>query len=907
MVARVIEASLLVPEKDGTVSTQPTTKAEAVKYFRDTKPTAQKKESAVDSLEQRMQEVEGLKTSSDYQLVPKEDTDTQDPLEHLIGGYNVVFTSKAKKAWQDVIYALEDDLNSSHPKSRALIYKPESAKIVATLFELIGLKSEDGDEYLAPVQREARNLLESAVANGSSMAGVDPYSRDCVLRMLSANKSEAIRGTVDLIRSEGLDKLAKRDSGFIGKLTRSNGKLGRGLAEFVFNKIKALTSRPLDMTADSDIQEDARLEIQSLKTELFETTFTKIKEEFDKKKTQIKDLKDEDADFVEEFEKRARTAFMAQEVDEAEAASRELTGLVVSKVARIQDATAAIQTATELRAALGSSPKYPQSINIPKEVINGLKDNAALKQAWYNQVVANAQHVITVTPSISTVTISKKQIIDRLEQMRAKAGNSSVPLDDFIITNGTHNPTNNVKSKSLSLTEDDIKTLVTAVASDGSYTTRNWPQNSSLATGSINHKDVFDAICYKIKEEIVLENTTRTQKARTINAVSQDASLSPDQKIDKVLADESSWNFTLDTSDTTSKDLAANIKSKLEDYKRVKEADKKYYSRFMEDMNRYVFASIMTKAGTVNETLRYALENSMITDDSALREEFKDSFNSLADSAKQAVSNKAAQVRNDLEAMKNSVTVHVNTTLTSILTGLGASNYADFIAKLGQGSNEDVALTKLSEALTAAGSSLGTRDKEFLDASSDSYLSSFDLARRRIERVNLISNKLLDLRTKNEKGVIGRIANPTNKTTAQNFINSCTILSSLTKPQIDTIKAKYDAVRTYFFSRIEKLETDSKSLSEIESKANEDVWELLTDGEAEKGPIKTILANLAQGVQDGLAALLRSLGLYNGDNISRLKQRVDAIDQESENKGFAQAMQKALVQISNRSATRATT
>ncbi len=103
-----------------------------------------------------------------------------------------------------------------------------------------------------------------------------------------------------------------------------------------------------------------------------------------------------------------------------------------------------------------------------------------------------------------------------------------------------------------------------------------------------------------------------------------------------------------------------------------------------------------------------------------------------------------------------------------------------------------------------------------------------------------------------------------------------------------------------FFTKIDKLEADSKALEEIESKANGDIWDLLTNNDVEKGPIKGILAGLTQGLQDGLAALLRSLGLYNGNNVTGLKQRVDAIDQSEENKGFLEPMQAALTKISNK-------
>jgi hypothetical protein len=655
------------------------------------------------------------------------------------------------------------------------------------------------------------------------------------------------------------------------------------------------------MTGDSDIKEEVRSEIQSLKVDLFDTTFQKIHEEFEKKKAQIKDLKTEDVDFITEFEKEARAVFTATDIDSAESASHRLTALIVGKVARVQDAAAAIQTAADLKTALSSTPKQPKPISIPKKVIDGLKNNTTLRQAWYADVLAAAQNVILTTPvNASSVTLSQKQIVARLEQMITRAGNGSASLNHFII------PSSPLTATSIVLNKKEIQTLIEAVDNTGTYSTKNWPNGSSLIP-TVSHKDVYDAIVDKIKEEIVQENVKKLAKANAIDTIDGSA-LSLNDKMDKVLngdpaiphlTGESTWDFILDPSSTASKAAAAEIKSKLDEYKKAMETDKRYYGRFVEDMNKYVFSSIMTNAGTINETIRHALENSMITDDGSLREEFKDSFSSLTQSAKDAITDKVAQIRNDLEATKRSATVQIGAALTSMLTPF-ATSYSVFITGLGAGPNEDVALTRLSETLTAAGASLGTKEKEILDASQDSYLSAFDLARRQIERVNLITNRLLDLKTKNDKGAIAKISDPASKAMVQGFISGCTILPGLTKAQVDSVKAKYDGVKMNFINKIDKLETESKALEEIESKANGDIWELLTDNDVEKGPIKGILSGLTQALQDGLAALLRSLGLYNGNNVNQLKQRVDAIDQGEENKGFLEPMQAALTKISNK-------
>jgi hypothetical protein len=917
MTAKVIDIKAILPETSSGKSAQPTTKAEALKYFRDTKPSAAKKEAVIDVVEEQIKAVDTLETDGDFKVLAKDNSEEGSGLAELLGNVNVTFSSKAKNAWMDVIATLSDDLRNSEPKTKAIIFKTEGSKIVETLFQLISIKSEDDDENLAPVQREARNLLMDAV-NSSQAGSIDISSRDYMIGMISGSAKESIRSTVDLIRSESLKKLTKKDSGFIAKVGRSYGKLGKALSNFVYNKVQVLTTRPLSMTTDDEAINEVKDEISTFKNDIFQDTATEIRDDFDKKKARLK-LKSDDDTFVDDFLEKAEKVFSAIEPDEANEASIELTKLITEKTSRVLNATANLEVAEATRGlltkAINSANSKETIVDIDRSYITqdpATKDQ--LLQAWYQQTVDQAKEVVAngITTSVVPTRAELQKLIDNLA-VSAKTTGGAVNITPHVLATGSVALTN------FNLNEKQLREVLGAIDQDGNVLPGISFSTNVIGSLTDTASDYAQAIVDKLSDDRNKEIERNIQKSILIDEIDTDRSLTRDQKIDLVINGgtytsttagassviingQESWKMIVNA---TSKSTAETIRTNVDAAKKQAKEDKKYYTKFLEDMNKSIFVPIMSKASTITATMLNALQESMSDEDGNLREEFKESFADLQNSAKARIDARAKQARSDLESLELSAESSVIKSRNTMLNSLRLTSFSDFIqAATGlTGStskliNEFIENFKRANNDNKTGVNLSDAEAETLNAAYDSSLTPFELARKELERMQIIGSKVLQLKqaVSRKPNLITSLTNP-NLVTYFNRIVQGSLASSVNESTVKAMSSNLSKLKTDYFKKIDDLKKQADTLGELATR--DDIWELITDNEVEKSPIRDILRDLQNGLKDSLKTVMRSLGLMTEENTESLKKRVDAIDSDTEQTGFLAPLQTALVGLAN--------
>jgi hypothetical protein len=862
MPGKILEMKPIVPtEAQG--EPKQISKADALRAFRESKPGAQKQEVVTDILGQKIKDVEEMISNKDeFEILPKSNEDANDPLVQLTGGTDVVLSSTARRKLEDLIAVLSEDLSNSPTKSKALIFKEEASNVVQQLFTILNLSSESSEDQLRPVQDSARRLLEEAVNNGTK-SGIEPGDVFSILGMLNSDKSKSIKSTVDLINSVGLDKLIKKDSGFISKLKRSYGKLGGALASFVQNKVLALTTRPLDTLSETNVDEDVAKAVKDFKEDLFYNVESKIQSELEKRSSSLNFIRTEDSQYIPEFMANLKNLFLANE-DTAESAGREFTKLILTKTARISKAQKeeeqAKAKAKELTAAISkASSDNPRVVVIPKDLIAG---NEAINEQWYKDLVESSRLIINKPPADHQPT--SKEFFEYIQKIFPD--DLAVDISKFIPD------TFDIEPKSLNA--DQIKKIKGAISADSNNVAQiNLTGNSVLKNASgntIHPKNLVAAFKKKLAQDNEQSFLDKVKRAKEIFTIANDSGKQDIEKIANVLSKESEYFMYVDSG---KKGIAEGLKSSLDKLAKERKADAKYFQKFIEEINSKVIAPIMSKSSAISKTVLHALSHSMLDSEGNIHEEFKDAFGDLHAEAKAKISAKKDQEQQVVDALKVSLQERLSKKLNSLTVGYtqitGIINESELISLLyDKNGNETDVSKKLGIRLSSA-------EKEILDTSNDRTKTPYDLDKAKLERIRIISEKLLTIKNAKLDNLPAQDVNKLNS-----YKNNS---SNITKDYLTTVKNLLSSLKADF----DKVTTAEKDLDKyVELAGEDDVWELATGTHEHKGLISKILDDLKDKVQYGIRAVLRSAGLHQEDNMKILASRLEKADADSELQGI---------------------
>lgn len=849
-------------------------RAEALRAFRETKPGAQKKEVVTDILGQKIKDVEEMiSNKDDFEIVPKNNEDANDPLVQLTGGTDVVLSSTARRKFEDLIAVLSEDLSNSPTKSKALIFKEEASNVVQELFTILNLSSESSEDQLRPVQDSARSLLEDAVNKGTK-AGIEPGDVSSILGMLNSDKSKSIKSTVDLINSVGLDKLIKKDSGFISKLKHSYGNLGGALASFVQNKVLALTTRPLDTLSESNVDPEVAQAVTDFKEDLFYNVESKIQSELEKKSSSLAFIRENDNGFVPEIMANLKNLFLASE-DTVESAGREFTKLILAKTARISKAQKEEEQAKskskELKGAISKvNSGNPRVVVIPRDLI---ADNQEIRKQWYSDLVENSRQLVEKTHNYKNFDPTNEEFYNHIQKIFS--GNTAIDVSKYL-------DPKELTLQNSTLSQKQFDALKNAVSKDNS----TYGQiNSSLFTElkddqgkQISPKDLLDSLYHSLSRANEKAYGLKVQRAQEIVRIADLNEIDNDEKISQVLSKESEYFMYVDGD---KKGLAESLKSSLDKVAKERKADAKYYQKFIEEINSRVIAPIMSKSSAISKTVLHALSHSMLDSEGNIHEEFKDAFGELHDEAKAKISAKKDQEQQVVDALKISLQERLRKKLesltvsydavTSIITGPNLINLL-----YGSEGKETEVSKKLGIRLTSA-------EKEILDTSNDRTKTPYDLDKAKLERIKIITEKLLAIKNARLEGL-----NNTDTTTLNGYKNRS---SNITKEYLTTVKNLISSLNADF----NKVTTAEKDFDKyVELTGEDDVWELATGTHEHKGLIAGILDDLKEKVQYGIRAVLRSAGLHQEDNIKILASRLEKADADSELQGLPAILRTTL-------------
>ncbi len=869
-------------------------KSDALKGYRETKPGSQKKEEVTSVLEEQIKKVEEiLDSKEDFAIVPKSDDDAKDPLKELTGGVNVIVSSKAKNRFEALMATLSDDLSNSSPKTKALIYKPELAPVVANLFQLISVRSEDSEEMLKPLQSSARTLLEEAVRYGSGSNNIEFSDLNSVLSILGGNSTESVQGTINLINSQGLDKLIKSDSGFISKLSRSSGKLGKSLAQFVQNKVLALTTRHISLLGgDSDIDPETIKALETLKEDIFNKVETKLQEDLEKKSKSIeKALGSEGREFIDEFLAKIKAAYLTKsdEPEAVETNSREIGKLILQKHSRIRVEEAKVTEAknktNELTTAISrSGGDNPRTVRISKDLIG---DNSALKEAWYKDLVANAK--LALTKLDDAVEISQKDVVEKLKVASDKTnkGSVSVSINDLL------------KGLAIEdLNEEQIKIVSGAINSKGVIdkkatwgTTGSGKSKTTIVVKTADGKtevkphEVLQAILDKITETKTAEADTNRKRATEIVGI-DDSSDTTEVKLAKVLEKQPAWDLVVDKD---RKDIANNLKKQLDETSKEAKQKAKDYKKFMEEVNRLVLVPMMSKASTISKTILHGLKESMTDEDGNIKDEFSEMFTDYAKAAKDEIEALANQAGDEVESAKLTALSKVKKALTEAIGKFvpGADKKEkDVASALGLGKattkeNYDALIALVNNAAISEKTKItfSENEKSLLDPSKDGT-NDFDKANNQFKRLILISKKLLALQQAQKNKTFDKIADSGLKSQLTDLLSSD--FGKKVSKDLESFLSNKQSGISGDVNNIENLEKKVEKYNDLRNAANDDIWDLATGDHEHKSLVSKILENLQKGVKEGVRAVLRATGLYHEDNVKILQERVDKMKEEQD-------------------------
>lgn len=860
-------------------------KSDALKGYRETKPGSQKKEEVTSILEEQIKKVEEiLDSKEDFAIVPKSDDDAKDALKELTGGVNVIISSKAKNRLEALMATLSDDLSNSSPKTKALIYKPEVAPIVANLFQLISVRSEDSEEMLKPLQSNARTLLEEAVRYGSGSNNIEFSDLNSVLSILGGNSTESVQGTINLINSQGLDKLIKSDSGFISKLSRSSGKLGKSLAQFVQNKVLALTTRHISLLGDSDIEPDTLKALETLKEDIFNKVETKLQEDLEKKSKSIeKALGSEGREFIDEFLAKIKAAYLtkADEPEAVETNSREIGKLILQKHSRIRVEEAKVTEAknktNELTTAISrSGGDNPRTVRISKDLIG---DNSTLKAAWYKDLVANAK--LALIKLDDAVEIGQEDVASKLNALieKTKKGTVSVSINELLDGISV-----------IDLTKDQLTVLTNAINSDGTVNAKaKWEKDQGVTksdgTTKITPKEILESIISKITKTKTAEADTNRKRATEIVGIDESGD-TPEVKLSKVLEKQPAWDLVVDKD---RKDIAINLKKQLDETSKEAKQKAKDYKKFMEEVNKLVLVPMMSKASTISKTILHGLRESMTDEDGNIKDEFSEMFTDYAKAAKDEIEALANQAGDEVESAKLTALSKVKKALSEAIGKFvpGADKKEkDVASALGFGK----ATTKENyDALVALVNNAAARDKtkikfdeneiSLLDPSKDGT-NDFDRANNQFKRLILISKKLLALQQSQKNKTFDKITDETVKSQLTTLLNSD--FGKKVSKDLESFLSNKQSGISGDVNNIENLEKKVEKYNDLRNAANDDIWDLATGDHEHKSLVSKILENLQKGVKEGVRAVLRATGLYHEDNVKILQERVDKMKDEQD-------------------------
>ncbi len=453
MVVKVIETKPLIER--ATEAPTKLTKADVAAYLRATKPGGKSKEDPIDALAEKFKAADELKNTEEYRSKDKTETDPDDKFKELTGGVEVEFGPKAKRAYEEILAGLSGNLKSASPKGNAIVYK--QAKVLEDLFAILRMRDEDSNgEYLKPIQGDVRDLLVTAIDSFPS-SGIEPEQKDMILGILDANPETSLRNVVDLIRSQGLEKLSNPKTGFIGKLSRSYGAVGKALANHVYLKVQSLAQRPLETLGDG--LESIKSQVTELKGEIFEKISVDVLKDGAKaieKHAKTAAQKTFLADFLEKLE----TLFKASSEEEAKEAAYALTDFLntAAMIGPQKEADALKYKNLEgsLSTAIRNSGKAGgTAVKISTSFISG---NTKLEQSFYDDVVKQSKAILA-NNTANPVEIGKRNLEAILS---IPAAGNTLDISRYLPAGSGLNPT---------LNKEQVEKIREAIGPNGNATT----------------------------------------------------------------------------------------------------------------------------------------------------------------------------------------------------------------------------------------------------------------------------------------------------------------------------------------------------------------------------------------------------------------------------------------------------
>jgi hypothetical protein len=506
---------------------------------------------------------------------------------------------------------------------------------------------------------------------------------------------------------------------------------------------------------------------------------SKIQSELEKRSSSLNFIRTEDSQYIPEFMANLKNLFLANE-DTAESAGREFTKLILTKTARISKAQKeeeqAKAKAKELTAAISkASSENPRVVVIPKDLIAG---NEAINEQWYKDLVESSRLIINKPPDDHQPT--NKEFFEYIQKIFPD-NNQAVDITKFIPD------TFDISPKTLNT--EQIKKIKGAINADSNNVAPiNLTGNSELKDSSgntIDPKDLLAAFKKKLAQDNEQSFLDKVKRANEIVTIANDSGKQDIEKIANVLSKESEYFMYVDSD---KKAIAEGLKSSLDQLAKVRKADVKYFQKFIEEINSKVIAPIMSKSSAISKTVLHALSHSMLDSEGNIHEEFKDAFGDLHDEAKAKISAKKDQQQQVVDALKVSLQERLSKKLNSLTVGYtqitGIINESKLISLLyDKNGNETDVSKKLGIRLSSA-------EKEILDTSNDRTKTPYDLDKARLERIRIISEKLLAIKNAKLHNLSSQDSNILNS-----YKNNS---SSITKDYLTTVKNLLSSLKADF-------------------------------------------------------------------------------------------------------------
>lgn len=847
----------------------------------------QSKEDLVDALEKRIDKIKGF-DQDDLDVQASEDKGEFDFL--ISSSDDATVSAKAKNELAALVATLSDNLQTSRSPSTSLVFRKDSSDLMDLLIGTLSAKSSATEDNLKYVQSEVRSLITESLSRGKAASSIDAASMDYVTKMFSSDASTSTKATLNLIRQVGLSKLTKPNSGFLGALSRSYGSLGKQLASFVENKVKDITTKPIDLSTESseDLDEGIRNDITEMKREIFDDVFNKIEEKFNKLSS--KKVRPEDKGFLDEYKSIAQNLYTAKSREKAEEFAKELVKKLAEISTRGQEKANIEQGAKDLardiaRQGNAKDERYiPVSMKVLKQASGKLTDDvkAKLAELYKEQTKTEASE------ATQNKEVNKEDLDGKLDALIKKAGSSD---DSKEIKIG---------DRTFNLSSKQLKDLKASIRKDG-----------QLNKG----KSTFDALKVKptdtdgkevTKQELLDSIRTELQSVKDKDVASKQteadrvAGLGNDEIIDTArvvylpLSRESSQE---------SKDLASTIESMLGGIREDAKKDKKYYEGFLKTINREVLTPILTKAPTIAKTNAAGLMASIIDESGALNEEFfADSFQEFTDAAQRDFEGLTESLLSQREGLERTAAKSLETTynrgIVNEVSITGIRSNSDFISKLAKVFDSGTSNADVFEAIKERANQFNIdissdEDQELLDASKDANLSGYDQLVREFKRTKLLAKITEGL----NKYSIPSSKNGAERAELQAVKDRLESegLTSLNRERLNKVNNYYSKVETKFVGEIDGL---TKQIDVISGKTGTEPWEMREEFDGTPPPaINKILTELETRVKSGLKQILGSLGLLQDSMVETLRDKVGSIDEDTANSALLNTIHTQLVSL----------